>query len=144
MHIPAHTIGRFQNANQAEAYGQARAIQHEVQSIADLFVRADETPADLNRGRRGEVLLQPTSLASISGDPGHYAQGSLSYNPQTGEVQQLKAEAWHTWARIAHHSVSADPVSLTRQGDCTTYRSLSGSVTVDGQGNTTFNLLQRD
>ncbi len=138
MDIPADRIGRFRNVQEAESFRQAQSIQQEVQAIADLFVRSDGTSADLNRARPGQVLLEATSLASISGDPSHYASGSVSFDPRTGQVQELRAKAWHTWAQIGNHPISSDPVSLTRQGDSTTYRSLSGSVTVDGLGNYRF------
>lgn len=135
MNIPAQTLGRI------HSNPQARAIQQEVQAIADLFVSCDETPADLLPGRPGEVLLEATSLASLNGDSSHYAQGSVRFDPRSGQVQQLQAEAWNTWALLANHPISSDPVTLSRQEGSTTYRSLSGSVTVDAQGNYKFRPL---
>lgn len=138
IQIPASQIGNFRSTRDAQSYFEARELQKEVQSVADYFVAQDETGADLNLGRRGEVLLEATCMGPACGDPSMYAQGRLSFDPVSGQISQFRAEAWNSWALLANHPVAAHEVSLTRDGDSTTYRSLAGSVTVDGSGNYTF------
>jgi hypothetical protein len=141
FHIPASQIGNFRSIEDAQRFREARAIQQEVQAVADFFVSQDETAADLNRGRRGQVLLEATSMGLACGDPSMFAQGTVSFEPGSGRVSQLRAEAWNSWAQLANHPISTDELSLSRTGDSTTYRSLSGAVTVDGQGSYIYNKL---
>jgi len=137
-HIPSSGIGRFRSAEEAQRFREALNVQRDVQAMADIFLSQDETVADLNLGRRGEVLLDATSMGPACGDPSLYASGSLSFDPETRQVYRFQAQAWNSWALLANHPISSDEVSLTRQGDTTTYRSPSGTVIVDGQGNYTW------